>query len=88
MFLLDYSGAKKNIDINFKDVDFATIVVVSGDEILDVVFKNGESHSFDSSEDRIFDFFDGSYVLISKGEWRIDPDKWNLRISSYDYILK
>ena len=39
--------------------------VVTGDEILNVTYKDGSEKRFDSSDDRTRDFYDGNYELYN-----------------------
>lgn len=50
---LDHLGAISNI----------TIMVVTGDEIAHIIWANGEEEVFDSSNERLVDYYDGSYTL-------------------------
>ena len=54
---LDHLGEISNI----------TIVVITGDEIADIVWANGEEKSFDSSSERLIDYYDGCYTLFDAG---------------------
>lgn len=90
MFLLNYENRKIDIDFNFKleDVAVATIIVISGDEILDITMEDGKFYSFDSDVDnfRMMDFFDGCYNIIVDKKWVVDSDRWNQRTSAYDFL--
>lgn len=73
MFLeiMDYSGArtKTPIDIdNLKDVLSLYIRVISGDEILTVIYRNGKIERYDSSDSRCMDFYDDEYCLYNEFE--------------------
>lgn len=65
-----------------EDVLSVFIIVLSGDEIATVLFEDGHEEKFDSSEDRIADFYDGSYCLYQKGSIN-RLDKFLGRGSSY-----
>lgn len=87
-YLLDYADNKKDLgDMleDVKDILIATITVVTGDEILDVVRRNGE-HDGASSYSAMAEFYDGSYDLIIDGAWVVDKDAWNKRKTSYEFL--
>lgn len=65
-----------------EDVLSVFITVLSGDEIATVIFEDGHEEEFDSSKDRIMDFYDGSYYLYQKGAIN-KLDKFLGRVSSY-----
>ena len=87
MFLLNYENRKIDIDFNFEleDIAVATIEIVTGDEILNIVTNDGRFYCFDSCDYREVDFFDGSYTIIANGKWVVDPIQWSDRKNSYDY---
>lgn len=85
--IIDYAGRRKRADIGSKE-DIATIdiVVLSGDEIADVTYKDYTRKRFDSCDDRISDFFDDAYEIyhFRKKNNLIDNPLWLKRSSSYD----
>lgn len=62
----DYKGIAKEITIsNYKNVKCVLYEEISGDQILTIIYKNGDSKTFDSCEGgRIFDFHDDSEVFM------------------------
>ena len=86
--LLNYQGKKVKFDVDLEsdDVDFAMIRVLSGDELLDVTWRNGREATYDSDtkRSRIHGFIDGGYVIVMDGEWQVDRDKFFSRKTSYD----
>ena len=91
--IMDYSCTKVPIKIkNFEDVVRLTIEVVSGDEILHILYKNYTEEQYDScymlKNFRINSFYDGEYVIydITKNINKIN--KWNKRKDMYDYFGK
>ena len=68
LVLMDYAGRKVDTGIDLYDVRLASICieVVSGDEIATVMLSDGDVYRFDSSDDRIMSFYDGTYVLFGK----------------------
>ena len=87
MFLLNYEYKKVDIDFDFnvEDIAVANIKIITGDEVLDIVTKDGRLYHFDSCNYREVDFFDGSYTIIANGNWVVDPIRWANRGTSYDY---
>lgn len=45
----------------FENVSAIFVCVISGDEVLNVIYKDGRTERFDSSNDRITDYYDGGY---------------------------
>lgn len=85
LILMDW--ANNQVDTGFCIDDLSNILriditVVTGDEIADVITKDGERYHFDSSSSRTMDFFDDEYCLFSPSENHIDD--FNKRKSSYD----
>lgn len=54
------------------DIKRIDVTVLSGDETVDVVFKDGSIFDFDASETRAMNFYDGSYTIDEKE----DIEKW------------
>lgn len=87
MKLYDFEGGSQDFDVNLDDdgVTAAILQVVSGDEILDVVYEDGEVRTFDADTHfRTTDFLDATYILVLNGEWQVDRDKFLARKGSYD----
>lgn len=61
----DYTNQKKEIVIrNFEDVEKIVVAVFSGDEVLNITYKNDNSMtSLYNSDDRMTSYYDGSYNL-------------------------
>ena len=91
MFILDYNGNKREVnevDLNDETIFNAWIKVLSGDEILYVIRKDGTREEYDSSNDRMWDFNDGEYDIVINGKLVMEPkefDKFEHRTSSYWY---
>lgn len=87
MNLIDWKDEKHPVDIGDLDnIDAMFIKVVTGDEILHVLYKDDTDKFFDSSEDRMADFDDGIYPIYVSGLWCIDKDKFMNRKTSYDLL--
>ena len=87
--ILDYSGKASYVDVDIDKVARMTIRVITGDEILNVIYKDYSVEEFDSSNSREADFNDFEYEIY---DFRNDKDDNLLldkmflnRTSSYDY---
>lgn len=91
--IMNYQNKKANIKIeDFENVVKLRIEVVSGDEILYVLYKDYSERRYDSADlldiNRIMDYHDDLYTIYDKTR-NIDFIKnWNKRTNSYDYELK
>ena len=64
--ILDYKSREKEVDVGELDgIRKMQVNVVTGDEILNVTYKDGSEKRFDSSDDRTRDFYDGNYELYN-----------------------
>lgn len=88
--LMNYDGKKASVDIgNKEDIANIFIVIVSGDEVAHITYKDYSHKSYDSAEMtgswRTMDFDDGGYLLYNfkEKENLIDNPKWINRESSY-----
>lgn len=71
--IMDFAGAKRSVEV---DTDKEILIrILSGDEIL---FNGG--NKYDSSNDRMIDYFDGEYTLDLNASWF---NKWNCAKDSY-----
>ena len=63
--IYDYDNNPKLIDLPISEDEISCIevTVLSGDEIVEVTTENEDSFTFDSSESRVIDFFDGEYFI-------------------------
>lgn len=62
--IVDFKGNKKTISINnFENVVSIYVTILSGDEVLEVLYKNGRTKTFDSSDYRIMNYYGGGYFL-------------------------
>lgn len=87
--IMDYRGKERNIEIkNFENVVKMEIKVLSGDEILNVLYKDYSLEMFDSAEDRLMDFFDDNYTIYDTTKGIDYIENWSKRTSSYDYDLE
>ena len=86
--LLDYSNKSFEYDIGeLSDIIQINLEIISGDEILHVVYKDNSTAVFDPAPDRILDFYDGGYTLYDKvaGLNKLNDKNWLNREDSYSY---
>lgn len=94
--IYDFDNQVTTITIPNSEVDHIKrieITVLSGDETVDIVLKDGSIFDFDASKTRMMSFYDGSYTI--KGKENIE--KWlnfkpskkeSIRIFSYERQAK
>ena len=87
MYLLNYAGERKDIDVDLTDDKYieAYICVISGDELLYLIDENDEMSVIDSDDSRAIDYFDTTYCLKEDGKLNniYDSKEFNNRSSSY-----
>lgn len=83
--IFDYNGNSTNCLIRpLSQVASISLVVVSGDEVLQVHYKDNETEDFDSSRDRCVDYFDGGYTVYDDGINLLGNEDWLSSCNSYD----
>ena len=89
--LLDYENKTKIVDVgDIKEIGSMYIEVLSGDEVLYVIYKDYTIKEFDSSNTRCEDSHDGGYPIYNEQiglNFLKDEDFLN-RKDSYDYLYK
>ena len=81
--LLDYRNNRKAFNIPEKgDIFDATIRILSGDEVLKVITKDGELHVYDASNTRIVCYNDGEYIVYSPEIDLFENERWLARKSA------
>ena len=86
--ILDYRDRVKEVDVGeLKDVEKMHVEVGTGDEILNVTYKDGHVKRFDSSDDRTRYFYDGYYNVYdeSRGINIMEDSEWLSR-THYSYL--
>lgn len=66
VYLRNYADKKTKISIpNWEDVKHIIVVVLTGDETLEITYYNHEPGVFDSDDDgdRMVEYYDGAYLL-------------------------
>lgn len=84
--LLDWQGCETLADVgDLKDIAVMRIDVVSGDEILTVIYTDYSTKKIDSSCDRIRNYADDDYEIynIGTGVNLLTDDRFVGRTSSY-----
>lgn len=86
--ILDYTGERHSVDLgDFDKIARIDIVVISGDEVVSVIFKDFTT-AFADIGGRWCDFIDDEYEIYNYQKEKnliFDPDFLN-RKSSYDHI--
>lgn len=87
--IMDYKGKKTKVKIdNFENVIKLEIEVLSGDELLYVLYKDYSTERYDSSDNRFMDYSDAYYCIYDTTKNIDYLDKWKKRTSSYDIRLE
>lgn len=90
--LLNYLGVPVEVDIgDFNNVARMTMEVVTGDEVLNVVYKNYDVKIFDSSDDRTVEVHDDKYEVYyfdNPGPNILDNEEFMNRTSPYWHMDK
>lgn len=87
--IFDYEGRKTTVDIgDLNDILDMHLFVLSGDEVLQVKYKNGKTIKFDSNHSRLMGFYDNSYEIYDSDEDDniLDMPEFLNRTSSYWYF--
>lgn len=87
--IMNYENTLVETDIDLDDlskIEEIEITVRTGDEICDVLYADGRCASYDSADDRIQDFYDGSYILYSQREGINLLKKFAKRKNSYTIL--
>lgn len=84
--IMDYNDqlVDTGLELNLDKISKIEIEVISGDEVATVAFTDGKEKTYDSSNERVENIYDGNYILYSKAMGINLLDKWEKRKSSYD----
>lgn len=85
--IMDWNRKKVKTDVDLdrlSEICRIDIDVISGDEIATVIYKDGRRERYDSSDDRLIDYYDLSYCLYSEYERINNLTKFKKRKNSYD----
>lgn len=91
--IMDYNDNKAPVKIkNFENVVRLTIEVVSGDEILHILYKDYTQEEYDSchmlNNFRMMNFHDDTYIIYDITKNINYIDSWSKRQTSYNYKLE
>ena len=89
--ILDYKRKESEVDIGeLNNIAKITLSVVTGDEIISILYKDYSEKIFNSSYSRTMDFYDGEYEIFdfrkSREENLIFDENWLNRYCSYTYL--
>lgn len=82
IYALDYMGRHYETGIDHTDIKSIHVLVVTGDEILDITLKDGTVRKFDPIRTRRADYYDDEYDVTPE-----DDDlfyRWMHRTDTYD----
>ncbi len=84
--IMDYKDDKKKVKIdNFEDVVRLEIEVISGDELLYILYKDYSVMKYDSSDCRRLEYNDSFYCIYDITKDIDYLERWNERIDSYNF---
>ena len=89
--LLGYKNKTSFVDVgDIKEIESMYIDVISGDEVLFVVYKDYTIKEFDTSNTRCEDSHDGGYPIYNEqiGLNLLKDEDFLNRRDSYDYLYK
>lgn len=89
--IMDYNDEKIKTKINLDKLDEILLIiieVVSGDELISVIYQNGEYERFNSNYRRIMNFYEGGYILYSKKEKINRIEEFLKRKDSYELLRR
>lgn len=87
MHILDYKNKCMNLPIDLTKVDEIMVTILTGDEVVDILYLDGTSDHYDSSEERYTSYFDGSYIPYSIRRGIDYYNDWLKREDSYDGMV-
>ena len=64
--IYDCYGRATEIKIRESEVRFLIVKVLSGDEVVTAYYEDGKREDFDSSYNRVINYFDGDYSVDKK----------------------
>lgn len=87
--LLDYRYRAREVEIGDLDNILCAILEIrSGDETLNVIYKGGKTEFFDSTDDRMQDFDDGSFVVYADGSVNLlTSERFINRTETWDWVM-
>ena len=85
MILYDYADEPHEFDVDLDDerIAVARLEVVSGDEVLEVIYRDGDIKTFDAGLwTRLVNFLDDIFILVVDGKWVVDKERFLARKGS------
>lgn len=65
MIIYDYLSRPVELDLEDKPIKFLSVLILSGDEVVDVIYEDGVILSFDAGESRLLSCYEGRYYLTT-----------------------
>lgn len=83
----DYNSVDIDVDLDDPSILAASMSVISGDEVLSVLYRDGSELEYDACRLagmlRTSDHYDGLYMVVINGNWVVDKDAFLSRKDSY-----
>jgi len=83
--IMNYDNKRADTGVKIEDIDSLYVIVLTGDELVRVIMKDGTQKAFDSAvlcdDIRAFDYFDGEYAVHKD-----DLVEWSERSDSYSWF--
>ena len=87
--VLDYKGEETDVDIEcaLDDIFIISITVLTGDEIMSIIYKDGSKETIDSSMERWENCYDCEYDVYNPGQGinLLENERFMNRTNSYWY---
>ncbi len=64
--IYDYAGKAKSVSFDVEHLEIAIMRIISGDEVLELLYPNGVEEVFDSSDSRLLSFDDGFEIVFNR----------------------
>ena len=64
--IYDYAGKAKSVSFDVEHLEIAIMRIISGDEVLVLLYHNGDEEVFDSSDSRQLSFDDGFEIVFNR----------------------
>jgi len=83
--IMNYHKERADTGVKIEDIDSLYVIVLTGDELVRVIMKDGTQKAFDSAvlcdDSRAHDYFDGEYAVHKD-----DFAEWSERKDSYSWF--
>lgn len=71
--IYNYNNEPTEVDTGDKEILFINVILISGDEIIRVYYKDQTTETYDSGRMRFHNLYDYSYILLPE-----DIEEWSL----------